>query len=654
MQEKGELMRIFRVLLLVLVFLPFEVNAQSVPNALTSANQGNWSPLVQLRQSSPDPAARKLLSWYAYTHGAPNVVFDEIANFIAQNPNWPGLSRLRREAEERMGANVADAKILAFVKDTPPAAANAMDRYAQILLAQGQQTKLRQVLNDWWPTANLTRDEQKEIYARYTQYLTRASHAKRLNALIHQSQYSNATAIADVLGGGYPTLLNACKAIKQDAPNMNALIAAVPSALQSDDALLYERLKWRRENNLNDGAIEILNRAPKAADMYAPADWWKERHIIVRRLIEEKQYKRAYALVSNHRQTKDFPQAQAEWVSGWLALRFAGEPWKAFEHFETLYKVTDTPLSKSRGAYWAGRASEALNNPDIARQWYQVAAAYKETYYGQLAGKKIGALPNLSSRVSPNVPASEQAIFNNNELVKAAQWLHAANMPSDRDVFLFKIGKNSTGQAQAVQAIQLANRFKRPNIAIKIAQDIQKDKGYNFYEYLYPMLVSELKGVNDVEWAFINAIIRQESRFDQGAQSHAGARGLMQLMPTTAQETARKSGIAHQTAWLTTRPDHNIYLGSRYLGQMVARYDGNYAMAAAAYNAGPGRVDGWIKEFGDPRQGNIDFLDWVERIPIYETRNYVQRVLEAVYVYREQLKGQQKVYNAPIHVELAR
>lgn len=659
MQEKGVIMRSSRfstslilILFAIVVMLPLGAQAQqNVSNALRSAEKNNWTQLNQIRRSTRDNALKNTLDWFAFTRGAPNINFDEMANFVAQNPDWPSLNTVRREAEERLTEATPDAVVMKLANTKTPSAANGMDRYIRILMKQNQVSKAQKVLNEWWPDARLTRDEQRKMYAAYGRYLKRKSHEERFNTLMHKGQYENSAALADVLGGGYMALYNARKALKQNSKSVNSLIAKVPPNLSRNEGLLFERLKYRRKAKLNSGAIEILSRAPRSQDMYKPKDWWKERHIIVRRLMEERRYSEAYALVSSHKQTEGFPQAQAEWVSGFLALRFINKPWEAFEHFEKLYKVTDTPLSQSRGAYWAGRASDALKNPTVARQWYGVAAKYKETFYGQLAAESLGQSRKLPPRTRPGVGGGEVSRFNTNELVKAATWFHNAGLQRDKDLFLFKLNENAKSQSDYVQAIKLANKLDRPNIGIKMAQTLQKEKGIALYEYLYPLKEQELSRINDVEWAFINAIIRQESRFDERARSHAGARGLMQLMPATAKETARKAGVSHQLGWLTSKPDHNIYLGSRYLKQMVARYDGNYAMAAAAYNAGPGRVDRWIKEMGDPRKGQIDFIDWAEQIPIYETRNYVQRVLEAINVYRDQLGARQKAYNNKIHTK---
>lgn len=624
--------------------------AQAVANALKQADRGNWIGAKKTIASLNNSNAQDVLNWYAYTQGQDNRSFDEISNFVSKHNSWPQLDKIRVEAEKKITASVSKHEVISWFSRNQPITPSGMDYYVGALISTGKTNEVRRALHNWWPKADLSRDQQRDFYTRYGRYLDRESHVERLNSLLHKKKYSNAVGIAEALGGGYPALAEARRALSQKSANVNAKVSAVPATLKNNEGLLFDRLKWRRQNKYNDGAIEILNRAPSASRMYNPKDWWKERHIIVRRLIEQKQYKKAYKLASQHKQKEGFPLAQAEWVSGWLALRFVNEPWKAFEHFEKLYKNVSSPLSKSRGAYWAGRASDDLKHPQVASQWYNVALRYPETFYGQLAAEKLNKKSELIQNNPVFVSQSQRNSFDRKDLVQAAGWFDHAGMKKQTELFLLRLSKNAQTPPEYVLTAELSERLGYKHITIKVAQALQKEKGISQSRYLYPQIVRELQNIHDTEWAFINAIIRQESRFDQSAVSHAGARGLMQLMPATAKGVASRSGRQHQTAWLTSRPSHNIYLGSRYLSQMTNRFGGSYALAAAAYNAGPNRVDRWLREFGDPRRGEINLIDWVELIPIYETRNYVQRVLEGVYVYRQKLKGKQKIHNNVIHV----
>ena len=637
-------MKLFYYIVVLCCALSTPVQAtQILKDALRQAEEGNIN-AARAARSSLQGNARDALNWYIYTQKDHNIPFEEVAAFLTQNPKWPYSITIQENAEENLKASLSP-QAYQFFNAKTPVTAKAMDIYLRALKANKQDTKARQVLNKWWPDADLSRDEQRQIFSTHGVLINQEAQIKRLHALLDDRKYDNAQAIASVLGNGYDRLASARRALGKNSGDVNAQIAAVPKNLSSDVGLMFDRLQWRRKKDLTQGAIEILKAAPMALQMRHPKKWWRERHIMTRRLMESRQYQAAYRLASQHKQTSAFPQLQAEWLSGFLALRFVKQPYKAFEHFEALYKAAKSPISKARGAYWAGRASEDLNSREIANKWYNVATKYPETFYGQLAGEKLGRILSLNIQ-----QASGQNLSIQNPLVGIAEHLSAAGLKKESGAFLTRAMNHSTTAAELEYIAATAVKLEQNNIAIRVAQELQKKYGVTLGGYLYPQKTQELKYVRDVEWAFINAIIRQESRFDQNAVSHAGARGLMQLMPATARETASRMGLNHQKSWLTTRPSHNMRLGAQYLGQMLRRYDGNYAMAAAAYNAGPGRVDRWIKEIGDPRTEQIDFIDWAEQIPIYETRNYVQRVLEAVYIYRQRFKGKQPNVGNPIHV----
>lgn len=615
--------------------------------ALKLAARGHWNDARRQVPRGGDTVEQKLLQWVQYRNGAPGASFNEIASFVNANPDWPLLDKLRLQAEKTMPDNLSDQDTIAWFQNNRPVTPGAMERYIRALAASGNAAQARQVISEWWPDANLTRDQQKSFYARYKAYFDKQANRTRFNALIFRGEYSNARGMASVLGPGYPELAEARIALSSEQGDPNGAMARVPANLQNDEGLLYERLRWRRRHDLDEGAMEILAHEPPYGEMYNPQAWWDERHILARRLIEDRKYAQAYKLIVKHGQREGLPFSQAEWLAGWLALRFLNKPWEAFEHFERVYHKVETPISKSRAAYWAGRASEVLKHKDVAQKWYKVAAQTQTTFYGQLAAAAINApqklpVPTIKSSTKP----SGQSIA---EMLKASEYLIEAGQWSEASSFLLRVTTIARKPDDFLLAAQQASRAGLKHIAIRIAQDAEK-QNVLLPDYAYPQVENYMRGINDVEWALIHGLIRQESRFDEQAVSSAGARGLMQLMPGTAKEVARKSGLSHQNEWLTSRPAHNVKLGSKYIGQLVARYDGNYAIALAGYNAGPSRANRWIEEFGDPRKGEIDLVDWIELIPIYETRNYVQRVMEGVYVYRLRLKNIQKDHNIPIHI----
>ncbi len=626
--------------------------SSAVINALKQADAKNYAQSRQTMAGVRNQTERDVYTWFILANNKNGADYNQATQFIRDHKDWPALDKIKANMEKSIPSNVSNAELVKWFTRYPPVSTKGMERYLSALMSLGRAETVKSAINPWWETADLTREQQQSFYSRYKIYLTRDSHIKRMTNLFDRGSRANALAMGDVISGKYKLLANARYALQSKGGNPNAQIGAVPASLQNDEGLLYDRLKWRRKKGYTQGAIEILNSAPKISDKAKAKRWWVERHIITRRLMETRQYKQAYQVSSRHKQTEGFPRSQAEWVSGFLALRFTDQPRRAFTHFETLYRNVSSPISKGRGAYWAGRAAKKLGQTDVARKWLEAAARQPEVFYGQMAIEALGRSPRDFSLSVPSVSSEDKARFSGDPRVKATRILSKAGQIKSTEAFLFHIGEEAKSASDYALIADLASGLKQEHVAIKMAQKGERETGNSFHKYTYPMLVSELKKVGDVEWAFTNAIIRQESRFNHRAKSHAGARGLMQLMPATARETASRAGMAHNTSWLTSRPDHNIYLGTRYLHQMLNRYDGNYAMAAAAYNAGPGRVDKWLVEFGDPRRGQIDMIDWMELIPIYETRNYAQRVLEGVYVYRMRLRGTQKPPQTEIHVTM--
>jgi soluble lytic murein transglycosylase len=443
--------------------------------------------------------------------------------------------------------------------------------------------------------------------------------------------------LAKELGGGYSALVEAKIALIENKSNVNALIANVPAALRNNEALMLSRIQWRRKNNQDVGAIELLNRAPAYNRLSQPKDWWRERHIMARRLMEQDKWGSVYDLVKDHRQKEGFAYAQAEFLAGWVALRKIGKPWEGFKHFENLFNAVESPISRARGSYWAGLASDSLNHPEIAMQWYQVAAKYQTTFYGQMAAQRLNLPLGLVSSTPLQITSQKRNVFRGQKLISAALLLKQANLNRDAKRFLNAHTDTIKGGQEYRLVAELSASLGFNDVAVRTAKKAER-QGVIMPQYLFPVLPEAKKEGYAVHPAFIHGIIRQESAFDQQAQSHAGALGLMQLMPPTARETSDKLGLQYSKSRLTSDPEYNMRLGAAYIAQMLERFDGNRTLAIASYNAGPGRVSRWIKEIGDPRDPNIDEADWIETIPVYETRNYVHRVTEAVNVYARLIK----------------
>ncbi len=623
--------------------------------AIQAINQGRWELAEQKIAQTRDPLASKLYYWLVFTKGSKknwgSTKFVRLAHFIRQNPEWPGIRSLRLLAEDVMPKDQPPQDVVTWFNDYKPLTADGMDRYMGALIATGRRAEAKKHLGDWWVSSlSMSRDEQRQIYRKYGGLLDGGNHRRRMDALLFASHYQNARAIAGVLGDGYPQLTEARIALAEKKKGVNELIAQVPRRLQSDPGLLYERLRWRRKKNLDVSAMELLHNAPPLEKIHNPAAWWQERHIIIRRLMEKGSYKSAYLLATEHMQKSGFAYAQAEWLAGWMALRFLDNPTEGLQRFEALYSNVKTPISKARAAYWAGRAAKALGQNEASAMWYQRAAASRTTYYGQLAAGELSLKNKLQSAAPPVITSADKNAFNKAELVQAAELFHDAGMRKEASRFIQTFVKSEATPKAYRFAAEMAADMEHYHDAIRIAKNATK-QGMFLTSQSYPVITNKLQGIS-LEWSLVHSLIRQESMFDYKATSPAGALGLMQLMPATAKEVARKKGMKHRTSWLTENPSHNIKLGTGYLDQMLARFNGSYVMAIAAYNAGPGRVDKWVKMFGDPRTGEVDMVDWIESIPIYETRNYVQRVMEGVYVYRLRLKGIQKKPDEALYIAM--
>ena len=576
--------------------------------------------------------------WRQYQYDGKRGGFYRLRDFIRQNPDWPELHIIRQQLELTLNKDIPAKDIIDWFNENAPRSVKGLDAYGRALKSTGQHDTLKTVMQDWWANTLMPRQDQKYIYSRYKSYIPLSAHVRRLDKLLFNKQYTNARAVARVLGKGYPALTEARIALAAQKGGVDQYIARVPTSLKNDPGLAYERLRWRRKKERNDSAMEILLNPPAADSIINPKDWWRERHIIIRRLLKERRFIDAYRLAAAHQQPGGASLAQAEWLAGWLALRFADKPAEAYERFQSLHSWVKTPISKARAAYWAGRAADALKTGALAKQWYAEAAQYQTVFYGQKAGEKIGKHEALKNVKMPTLTAQGEADFKADTLIQVARLYHQAGLADQTSLFLNAFAR-SYGSAIAYRfAAEEAARMKRYHDLVRIAKEATR-KGLFLTLQSYPVRSALMKVADPrAERALLHALIRQESQFNPQAKSRVGALGLMQIMPATARTLARRAGQGYRKVWLTQKPGYNVRLGSRYIADLLKRYDGSYIMAIAAYNAGPSRVRQWIKDYGDPRTDEIDAMDWGELIPIYETRNYIQRVMEGVFVYRLILK----------------
>ncbi len=598
--------------------------------------EGQWSEAARLAAGAKEPLPAKVIQWLDLARPQSGNSFAAITAFIRANPEWPNQTGLQRQAEAAMPLDLPAAEVRAWFAQHAPMSADGAGRYVEALVAGGTPAKAADVARRFWVEAGFVSvDEEAGFRTRFKAQIRAVDDWARLDRLLWDHQSTAVRRLLPLVDDGHRALASARIALADDEPGVAELVKRVPVVLAGDSGLLYERLHWNRRKDNDGGALAILRDPP--AQLGRPALWWAERNILARRLMVQHDAAGAYRLVQAHGMTEGQPLAEAEFLAGFLALRALHQPSDAFAHFHRVYQAVATPMSLARGAYWCGRAAEALHDQAQAQRWYSAAARYPTMFYGQLA---IAALGHDHPPVMPPEPVvSETDLqgFDRLELVRTIRMLHEID-PRDEaghiGLFLRRVIKDGRGAVQFALLARLADEVQRPDLAITVAKQALLT-GVTLTRLGYPVL--PIPAAGGVESSLALAVIRQESTFNTTTISPVGARGLMQLMPATAQQVAGKLGLRHDDGRLITDPDYNILLGTTYLGQLIGGYGGSYALAIAAYNAGSGRVRDWLSKFGDPRNGDLDGVDWVESIPIAETRNYVQRVLEALEVYRVRL-----------------
>ena len=598
--------------------------------AFTSAEARQWRQAAKQAANAKQKLPGKVLSWLRYKTPDSGARFEQIATFIDSKPGWPRLMELRRRAEEAMKDTTAHRAVVAWFRRHPALTAPGSTRYARALIASGQQPRATQLLRTAWIELNMSAREARAFRREFSKYLRAVDQAARLDRLIWDQRVGAARRQMRRVGRDRRNLARARLMLMTRRGGVDGAIARVPAALRGDSGLIYERLRWRRRKGFTDRAIELLRRPP--AQLQRPQKWWHERAVLARRVLRNGEITRAYRLARDHRQTAGVPFAEAEWLAGWIALRFLGGAENALVHFTRLYDNSRYPISRARGAYWAGRAAETSGSATRSQKWYGEAAKHLTTFYGQIAQSRLPAI--IKPRPEPVPNRSQHEAFENRERVRLVRMLSALEKPDLVEIFFDSLMRGAGHRANWALIARLANDIGRRDLSVRAAKRAVL-AGVVLPVAGYPALAVG----THADPALIHAVIRQESAFDAEAISRAGARGLMQLMPATARGVARRLNIRHSRQRLTADPGHNISLGSAYLARLIRNYDGSIVLALAAYNAGPNRVDRWLRANGDPRAASVhDAIDWVEAIPFSETRNYVQRVLENLPIYEYRLQ----------------
>ncbi len=626
-------------------------DAKRFRRGLRAAKKRHWSDLDQQIKNLDDNIAKDTLRWVRAARN-PNVSFKDIS-YVVQNLNdWPRMTAIQAKAEAILFDDpLSTRKTINWFQNKEPVAGEGRVALARAYYKSGDESTADLWLKSAWRESKLTRARQQEVFKQFRGKLSKEDHAVRADHLIWQGRrhHAKAEALLPHMGKKQRALMNARIRTASNRSGMDAAIRSVPQEYKNEAGLLYERAKWRRRKKTKDYALPVyLQIVNPPLNPTGREVIWKEKRIMLRWAIEKKKYQEAYQLSTNHGLTRGAGFAEAEFTAGWLALTKLGQPQKAAQHFETLKNGVSLSVSLSRAAYWQARAAEALNDPN-ARAYYAEASAYTNTYYGQLAADKIGGrLAQVSLPLEADT-SDIKARFEADPRVRAMHLLGEAGEERFFTNFAFHLDDVLNEKRELTLLSQLAKNYgyMRPSLrAAKQASRFQSmltDSGYPIVEE-----IESLPSKFDIP--FVYAIARQESEFEFNVVSSAKAYGMMQMINSTAKYTARKHRIPYSVSKLTADREYSAKLGALHLHDLLDMFDGSYILAAAAYNAGPHRSKTWIKTYGDPRTGDIDPIDWVESIPFSETRNYVQRVIENMQVYRARRNGNQS--NSQIYQDL--
>ena len=605
--------------------------------AIAEMQKNRWTSSLKNAKRAKDKSIYNFIKWrYLLTTGN-QASFYDYKVFIEQNSQYPRIDRLRYLAEHKLStARVSPKKIINWFSKKEPFSGFGKMILGESLVLTGNKAKGKDLIKEGWVTANLSKNELKFYRKKFKKYLNADDYIKRADYLAWNSKHWDLKRLLRYLPKDYELLYTARQILMTKGYGVDQAIKNVPEKFKNDAGLNYDRLKWRRKKGRVDSSTEILLKIRNDKDyLVMPDKWWKEREIISRSLIYKKKYEIAYKISSNHGMTEGSNYAAAEWMSGWIALSFLNDPLIAKDHFHNFYNNVNYPISTSRGAFWLGRTYEKLGDRAQSNKWYQEASKYLTTYYGQLAFLKLNPNEKFTLNKDMLVDNKYRYIFFNKELVKIVYLLNELKKDKYTKFILRHLANDNINKGSEVLAAELATNIERYDFAIQVSKIASyKKRFHNKFNYPIISTPKTINGRKIPESALILSIIRQESEFDLSANSHAGAKGLMQLMPYTAKLVSKQAKLSYSKSRLTTDPEYNINLGSHYIAGLILQYDGAYPFAVAAYNAGPNRVKYWKKINKNPQKKQIDYIDWVELIKFRETRNYVQRVLENYNVYR--------------------
>ncbi|MGV1763251.1 lytic transglycosylase domain-containing protein [Rhizobium rhizogenes] len=578
---------------------------------------------------------RHILTWAIATSGQTGVPSGEIAAAARELLGWPGLGSLRANSERALYTeNPPTDQVLAAFGNTQPETPEGSVILSRALVSRGASAQAAKLIRKIWRDEALDKSFEDKILAEFSALLTPADHKARMDYLLYRDRTAQAKRFGDL--GRAQSLYKAWAAVNNRSANASALLANIDAQWRKDPAYLFMRIENLRRQDKYDDAASLLTQMPRdRAALVNAGAWWNEQRIVSRGLVDQGNFKTAYRVVDASAAESPQDVGEAEFHAGWYALRGLQNGAAASAHFRKILQVSNGPISQSRAWYWLGRAAEA-GGPGKASEFYAKAASYPSTFYGQLAAEKLGR--RTLNVAYPSPTSDDRRVFQSREAVQAITRLEAAGHGWRAEALYRALAKQLDSPGEIAMLAARAERSGNHQLSLQVGK-IAYGRGVDVAALAFPIgVIPDNANISGSGKALAYAIARQESAFNPAAVSSANARGLLQLLPKTAKAVAGRHGLAYSDAKLTQDAGYNATLGAHYLGEQIDAFGGSYILTFIAYNAGPNKVPEWISRYGDPRGKSIDdVVDWIERIPFPETRNYVQRVMENYQVYKARL-----------------
>ena len=617
-----------------------ESDAAILTSVFDAIDKRKYSLANQLRQTPSAPIARSLADWAYLRSSAKDVTPAAIDRFLDRNYGWPNSELLQRKAEEEFDYNTPISEILSFFDDRDPITGDGRLQLARALLASGNDVAGIAQLRRAWIDHNWSSREEKEILSGYGAYLNSADHWAKADRQLFDIDATITRRLLPYLDADRRAEAEARIALLRADRGATTKYANLPNSSAQDSGVLHAMTRYHRRRGNEPEAVLYASLAPLDRDeLRNPERWFYERKLLARWALKTGRFDDAYTLSAYSGLEGGADFAEAEFMAGWVALRFLNDPERAKAHFAFLGTGVTAPISVARGEYWLGRAWAAAGDLRTADQHYRVAAAYPFTFYGQLAIEALGdQAPEIPFPDDLEPDANALTIFEARPLVHAMHILAEVEEPLHFDRFARALDDQIELKGEVSAYYDLVMAERKTYLAVRGAK-VARNNGAEVPSIVYPVVYVPETAKRYAEEALILGLSRQESEFNPRAYSSARAKGMMQLIDSTARLTARKEGLPYSSRRLLDDPEYNLTLGAAHLSHLFERFRGSHIMVLAAYNAGPHRVDQWVKAYGDPRTPEVDPIDWIELIPFSETRNYVMRVLENTQAYRARLNG---------------